>query len=393
MTSASQITRRDRREPPVTANRRRTPITGRRPPERALEDVEPTEENTMHRFRIRAGFAALAVVLIATGCKWTGFNDTNIKSTSQKARNWLVTQQQAGGGFEVSGFDGFETPDAITAIAENAQQQAAWNTDQARAAVRAVTTGGKSALDWADTFAAGTISAGQAAKLIVLVAKPLGLGVKTFDPAGDSDVRNLIAVVNAGAQPNGSYGAFNATLYAALAKSLVDGAVPANTLAYIRGGQQASGGWDFANDPTASDADIDTTSLAIQVLVAAKVSATDTDLVQALQYLAANQQASGAWQAFGADDPNSTATAVMAITAVGGDATSSCWRDQVSPGLSGHAYASPLAWLRTQQAGDGHIASQNDAFPPVNTFGTTQSIQALRRGWLPVAFEAPRFCS
>ena len=177
------------------------------------------------------------------------------------------------------------------------------------------------------------------------------------------------------------------------AKSLFDGAVPANTLTYIRGGQQASGGWDFANDPTASDADIDTTSLVIQVLVAAKVSATDTDLVQALQYLAANQQASGAWQSFGADDPNSTATVVMAITAVGGDATSSCWRDQVSPGLSGHAYSSPLAWLRSQQAGDGHIASQNDAFPPVNTFGTTQSIQALRRGWLPVAFEAPRFCS
>jgi hypothetical protein len=250
----------------------------------------------MHRFRIRAGLAALSLVVVATGCKFTGFNDTGIRTTSQKARNWLVTKQIAGGGFEVGGFDGFETPDAIVAIGEEAQQQAAWNADQARAAVRSVTTGGKSALDWADTFSDGAINAGQAAKLIVLVAKPLGLGVKTFDPGRDGDVKNLIATVDAGAQPNGSYGAFNATLYAALAKWLVDGSVPANTLAYIRAGQQASGGWDFKNDPADTDADIDTTSLVIQVLVAAQVSPTDTDLVQALTYLVANQQTNGSWQ-------------------------------------------------------------------------------------------------
>jgi hypothetical protein len=345
----------------------------------------------MHRFRIRAGFAALAVVLAATGCKWTGFNDTGIRSTTGKARDWLVSQQQTGGGFEVSGFDGFETPDAIVAIAEAAQQQPGWDKDQARAAVRAVKVGGRSALDWADDFADGPINAGQAAKLIVLVSRPLGLGVTTFDPQGDGP-RNLLAIVDAGAQANGSYGAFNATLYAALAKALVNGAVPAATLAYIRGGQEASGGWDFANDPNATDADIDTTSLVIQVLVAAGVSPTDTDLVQALQYLAANQRSNGAWQSFGADDPNSTSTAVLAITAVGGDAASSCWRDQVAPGLAGHPYGSPLAWLRDQQAGDGHISSPNDAFPPVSTFATTQSIEALRRGWLPVAFEPPRLC-
>ena len=46
-----------------------------------------------------------------------------------------MTRQQAGGGFEVSGFDGFETPDAILAIAEDAEQQVAWDTAQARAAV------------------------------------------------------------------------------------------------------------------------------------------------------------------------------------------------------------------------------------------------------------------
>ena len=334
----------------------------------------------MHRFRIRAGFAALAVVLVATGCKWTGFGDPAVRSTTKDARDWLVTQQKTGGGFEVAGFDGFETPDAIVAIAEEGQQQALWNTTQARTAVNAVKVGGKSALDWADDFADGAITAGQAAKLIVLVAKPLGLSVTNFNPQGDATAKNLIATVNAGLQSNGSYGAFNATLYAALAKWIVDDSVPATTLAYIRGGQQASGGWDFANDPNASDADIDTTSLAIQALVAAKVGPTDTDLVQGLQFLAARLQTSGAWQSFGADDPNSTATAIMAITAVGDNPTLPCWRNRVSPGLAGQPYASPVTWIRSQQANDGHIASQNDAFPPINTFATTQSIEALRRG-------------
>ena len=36
----------------------------------------------MHRLRIRAGFAALAVVLVATGCKWNGFGDPAIQSTT-----------------------------------------------------------------------------------------------------------------------------------------------------------------------------------------------------------------------------------------------------------------------------------------------------------------------
>jgi hypothetical protein len=40
-------------------------------------------------------------------------------------------------------------------------------------------------------------------------------------------------------------------------------------------------------------------------------------------------------------------------------------------------------WLRGQQAPDGHITSPNDSFG-VNTFATSQTIQALRREWIPV---------
>ena len=339
----------------------------------------------------RVLFSALTVTLALAGCKFTGFDDAANPPVVTKATNWIKTQQQADGSFEVSGFAGFETPDAIVALGEAAQTKSSWSESKARAFVLATTKNGKSALDAMDDFADGTLSAGQAAKLIVLVAKPLGLSTTAFDPQSDG-ARNLVTVLNAGAQVNGSYGAFNATLYAALAKRLTAGAVPATTLTYIRNAQQAGGGWDFAGDATMSDADIDTTSLAIQALVAAKVTKTDTNLVKGLQFLANQQTASGAWQSFGSNDPNSTATAVMAVTAAGFDATTPCWRNTVSPGLSGHAYANPVNWIRTQQANDGHIASANDAFPPVNTFATSQSVQALERRWLPVAWLDASLC-
>ncbi len=346
----------------------------------------------MARFPLRASFGALALVLAATGCKYSGWGDAPTISKAHAARNWLVTQQQTDGSFEVSGFAGFETPDAVLAIAEDAQAQARWDTTEARGAVAAVTRNGRSALDVVDDLADGTITAGQAAKLILLVAEPLGYSPTAFNPQNDATSRNLVQVMDAGAAPDGSYGAFNATLYAAIAKRMVSGSVPAATVAYVRAAQTASGGWDFAGDPTGTDADVDTTSLAIQALVAGGVGRNDGTLVQALRYLAVIHQASGAWSSFGADDPNSTATAVLGITAAGEDPGVACWRNDLVPQLSGVPYASPITWLRSQVAADGHIASPNDAFPPINTFATTQGIEAMRRGWLPVVALAPQGC-
>ncbi len=151
----------------------------------------------MARNHSRAWFAALAVVVVATGCKYTGWGHVPSQNTAATARNWIVSQQQADGGFEVAGFAGFETPDAVLAIAEAAQQQYLWDKGQARAAVEAVTKNGNSGLDALDDFAAGPINAGQAAKLIVLVAAPLGLDPNAFDPGADGAPVNLVGAVNA----------------------------------------------------------------------------------------------------------------------------------------------------------------------------------------------------
>lgn len=324
------------------------------------------------------------MALVIASSPTAGATDAASLTAAQKAIAWLHTQQQSDGGFEVAGFPGFETPDAVLAIAGQAQTGNAWSTATALAGVAAVTTGGKSGLDALDAFATPALTAGQAAKLIVLDATPLGLSPSAFDPAADGTSVDLSAIVDAGAQPDGSYGAFNATLYSALAKRLIVGTVPAITITLIRAAQQANGGWGFSGDPTGTDIDPDTTGLAIQALVAGGATATDPTITRALKLLATDQNADGSWASpSDSGNPNSTAIAIEAITAVGYDPTGSCWRDTADTAKIGMPYTSPDAWLRGAQTPAGNIASPNDQFG-LNTFPTSQAVQALLRLWLPV---------
>src|SRR6185295_18580332 len=56
------------------------------------------------------------------------------------AVTWLATQQQPDGGFEVVGFPGFETPDAVAALAAEGQADSSWSTTEALDAVLGVQT-------------------------------------------------------------------------------------------------------------------------------------------------------------------------------------------------------------------------------------------------------------
>jgi hypothetical protein len=302
------------------------------------------------------------------------------------ARDWLVTQQQPDGGFEVAGFPGFETPDAALALAIAGQPKRRWSTTAALSAVEAVQTGGRSALNWAGDFAEGPITAGQAAKLVVLVAGPTGLDPTSFDPDGDGVAVDLPAKVDAGFNPvTGWYGSFTATLFAVLATRAVGRAVPTVTVQAIRDAQEAGGGWNFAGDPSGNYADADTTGYAIQALIAAGAGASDPAVSAGLRFLALTHEATtGAWQSFGSDDPNSTALAILAVTAAGHHPAKRCWRDAAAPERAGDPYVNPLRWLRSQQQPDGRIASPADLWG-VNTFATSQAVQALARTWLPLA--------
>ncbi|HEX2700081.1 MAG TPA: prenyltransferase/squalene oxidase repeat-containing protein [Acidimicrobiales bacterium] len=295
-----------------------------------------------------------------------------------RAAAFLRANQQPDGGFETAGFPGFETPDAVLALAEAAQATSSWNTASGRAAVAAAVHDGRSPLDYVDDLAETTTSAGQAAKLIVLVAAPLGLPPATFDPQGDA-ATDLVARMDAGRNVNGSFGppgTLNATLYAAIAHPLIGRSVPPATQSLILAAQQANGGWSFSGDATGGEIDVDTTGLALQALAAAGVDPHTSAVRRAVAFLASNQLATGGWPAFDAEDPNATAVAVLGLTAVG-EKVDTCW-----PGAGGV--------LAARQAADGHVAGPNDAFG-VNTFATSQAVQAAGRRWLPVS-RRPAYC-
>lgn len=277
---------------------------------------------------------------------------------------WLRTQQQPDGGFETQGFPGFETPDAVLALAAQAQT-GAWSTATARDAVFATTNGaGKNPLDALDAWADTGLTRGQAAKLIALVAVPLGLDPSDFDWACNGGVGADPQAVLGAADADGSFGPasqLNATLYGAIATRAITGSVAPATVAFIKAAQEANGSWNYDGNPAGTDLDIDTTGLALQALAAAGLTTGDPSYDAGVAFLAAQQQANGAWQAFGADDPNSTAVALIALVSAPGAA-------DVAAGRS---------WLAAQVQPDGHIASPNDTYG-VSTFATSQGIQAIQ---------------
>lgn len=359
--------------------------------------------------RSRVAGTALVVVfacsLVLGG--WTGSGaavDPADPSTAAAAVAWLVDQQEDDGGFELADFPGFETPDAVAAIAVNAQTTDTWSATEARAAVESLEYGGSGgptpidALDdWVVT--AGTpdpgdeINAGQAAKLVVLVIAPLGLDVEAFGPSA-TDVAALIYPSGCAAAPATAGIFFLQTVYVALAGDLLCGAPDADVLQSIRDAQRADGGWNYngstapANPDDPFDPnlpDVDATALAMQALVAGGAAWNDPAILEGLTYLAGQQSATGAFPAFGSDDPNATAVGMLAIAAAGFDPNASCWRDTAVPATAGTPYAAPNAWIRSQQQSDGRIASPNDDGYGINTLATSQSVQGLLRSWTPIA--------
>ena len=79
------------------------------------------------------------------------------------------------------------------------------------------------------------------------------------------------------------------------------------------------------------------------------------------------------------------------MSAAGYDPTSVCWRNKVRPALIGQPYSSPIGWLESQQQPNGRIVSPNDDFG-INTFPTSQTVQALRREWTPRYTAAKQSC-
>ena len=312
---------------------------------------------------------------------------------------WIGTQQQPDGGFEVAGFPGFETRDASLAIAEQAQTGASWSASEATDALAALEfggAGGPTPLDALDAYAASLVPGGQptsqagaAAKTIALSAQPLGLDPAAFDAAGDGSPVDLTALLDGECDLL----TFSDVLWGMIAGVTVCDTAPDEAVSAVVAAQQADGGWAFNGDPTASGFDGDTTGLAVQALIAAGVEGDAPVITAALRLAALDHAPDGGWfDFFGtASNPSTTAIVAIGIAAAGFDPTVACWRDTVAPELAGAAYVDPIAWLRSQQAPDGHITSPYDEFG-VNTLTTSQSVHAILMNWFPVSPSAAQTC-
>ncbi|MET0895515.1 MAG: hypothetical protein ABWY80_06665 [Acidimicrobiia bacterium] len=287
----------------------------------------------------------------------------------------------------------FYTYDAVLAVAEQAQTSSTWSTSQALTAVTNFTNGaGQNPLAFMDLMADNLVTPGEAAKTLVLFAAPLGMSFTAYNPSGDGDTVNLTSLIGLPG-PDGAYApdfAFNDTLYAALATKIITGAVAPTTVAYTKAGQKTDGSWSYDHDSgTTTDADIDTTGLALMALLASGLTADDPAVQLGLHYLADQQTAGGSWEFFGSASTESSSRAMLAIAAAGFDVNSVCWRDTVAPELTGTTFVGADAAMEGFANLDGSIAAPG-AFNV--TYSTAQSVEGLQRSWLPITRAAPRDC-
>jgi len=343
-------------------------------------------------------FGALALVLA------TALPATAATPDTTAAVSYLASQQAPGadpslgsGSWDTDtgfGLSEFNTSEAVLAIAEAAQSGPSWNPTEARAAVEAMVNGdGLDPLDFLDDWAEAGLDPSGAGKFLLLVALPLDDGAPGFaptawDPAGDGTPVDLVGALDGGCGDDpADYGFFGQTAVAMQAKAAMCGTAGPASVATVRAAQQADGGWSFDGDPSgATEADVDTTSLAILALVAGGAGQDDPAVVAGLAFLAERQTDSGWWDAFGSASPDSTSRATLAIAAAGFDPAAPAWRDTVLPSAAGTPYVSPDDALGALQQPDGSIVGPG-TFSAV--YATAQAVQGVERSWLPVKVAAP----
>lgn len=344
---------------------------------------------------VRRAVAGVAAFVCVTATAFSTLSLVPARAASPTvtaAVAYLRTQQLPGtnpatgsGAWDATPAFAFTTPEAVLAVAEAGQTGSAWSTSEAVAAVQAMTNSdGQDPMAFVGLMEAAATTPGAAGKLIVLVTAPLG-----------RDTSALASIVGPPA-PNGSFGSelfFNNTLYAGLSKQITAGSIPASTVAYVASKQKPSnGGWSYdADTGTTTDADIDTTGLALQLLLAGGMSPTDPVVQRGLAFLAAQQNADGTWSSFGDESAESTSRALLAITAAGYDVNDRCWRDTVRPAGAGAPFTGGDAALGSLANPDGSIAGAGSL--SFAAFATAQAVQGLQRSWLPLVHAPAQTCT
>ncbi len=308
---------------------------------------------------------------------------------------WIITQQQPDGGFDVSGSQGFETPDAVLAIAEAAQTPGTpWNTATAFGAVTAIEyggAGGPNPLDSLDDWADSPVNAGEAGKLIALVTEPLGLDPTDFDPSGDSgtavDLTEILDPDGCAGDP-ATYGFFNETIFGALGEvRIVCACQPGGD----RNHPGRAAGRRRLELPRRSRRHHRFAISTPRALRGpglgrgrghvrrpgdrgrARVHRVQADALGWLPTRSARPIRTRPHRPWWRSPlPGSTQPPVAGAT-------------RPSPPTKGTAYAAPYAWLRSQQLPERAHRRVRTMPSAVNTFATSQSVEALLLSWWPIA--------
>lgn len=297
----------------------------------------------------------------------------------ERALAWLRTQQLPNGSFP--GFGVGASVDAVLAIDAANADASTWRAGS-----------GPSVLDYLATQAAVYATSAAATGKLILAVVGAGQDPVSF---GGHDLLQTLATFHNG---SGQFGTSNwDQAYAVLALRAARAPLPAGSRAQLLSTQTSTGGWGFM---PADPADVDSTGLVLQALVAAGEPASSSAVAQAVTFLASQQNpdAGFAYQAPFPSNASSTALAALGLIAVENNPLGATWTisattpldfltDQQSP-LGGFAgYSGPndlfatvstipalmgkplpqfgtavakqraLAWLRTQQASDGSFGS------------------------------------
>lgn len=309
---------------------------------------------------IRAATLAAAILISSTGITTPASAQTSVlNDAGNKAIAWLLTKQEADGGFGTGfspGSDIGATADAIMALAAAGKD-----------AATVKNAAGRSPIDYVaqQLRLRKAIPAGQYAKL-ALALEAAGLDARNFNRTDLT--KPILAAYDGKTGVIGDSVYVHALAMLALARSGVT--VPAMAVEKLLALQAPNGGWAFAGG---EDADVDTTALAVQALLASGQTANVGAVSKALGYLRSLQNTEGGFpyqvpSQFGTEsNANSTALVAQAMIAAG-----------IQPESWAAAKGNPLSALIQLQQASGALSYQR-SLGDENVLATAGAVPALFR--------------
>ncbi len=262
------------------------------------------------------------------------------------ALQWLKDQQNTDGGYGSPSSAASSSVESLLAIGANHYKAAQWQ------------KGGVSLADYmttsAPSYTTNGATAGKFGVGATVAQMDIPPGAKKPSEFYDADT----GVYQAGA---------GSQAWAILGAIALDKGVPQNAVTHLINLALPTGGWEWFSG---WGADTNATALAIQALIAAGVSPTETVIVNGLNFLKSAQKSDGGfpYSPNFASDTNSTAYVLQAIYAVGGDPTSAAWQQSGKTAFD---------FLATVQQSDGSFKWQPTDPVSSNLLATQQVIPAL----------------